>query len=246
MKQNHLIHFEDDDLKIGVNIEDETVWLTQTDICELFQKKKSTISYHITNIFKEDELDENAVVRKNRTTAADGKTYEVTYYNLDVIISVGYRVKSSRGIKFRKWANRILKDYLVNGYVVNISRLETENQKLKELQQIISFVHRVAIEGDVNGDEIINLLSVVKEYEFALDLLDRYDHKTLTIGNVTEAIVKVVSLDEVYEIIKIMKTEFTTDLFGKEKDKSLSSSIETIYQTAFGEDMYPSLEEKAS
>lgn len=144
MKQNHLIHFEDDDLKIGVNIEDETVWLTQTDICELFQKKKSTISYHITNIFKEDELDENAVVRKNRTTAADGKTYEVTYYNLDVIISVGYRVKSSRGIKFRKWANRILKDYLVNGYVVNISRLETENQKLKELQQIISFACRMA------------------------------------------------------------------------------------------------------
>jgi prophage maintenance system killer protein len=171
----------------------------------------------------------------------------VTLYNLDVIISVGYRVKSQRGIKFRKWVTNILKQYMTEGYVISIKILERENEKLKRLQEMISAVHRISIEENISNDEIRTLLSVVKEYQNALELLDQYDHKTISIeGKVTEREVVRVELEEVISLINEMKRGFDSDLFGKEKDKSLSGSIYNIYQTAFEEEIYPSIEEKAS
>jgi len=241
------VHFKNDDFELDVSVEKETVWLSQTQLCELFDRDKSTISRHINRIFKDGELDRESVVAKNATTATDGKTYQTDYYNLDVIISVGYRVKSNRGVMFRKWATKILNTYLTEGYVLNIERLKSENDKLKQLQEMTTMVHRVSLENDISQREIINLLKVVKEYEYALDLLDRYDHKTVSIeGQTTDKTVLKVEIEEVYEIIENMKRGFDSDLFGKEKDDSLPGSIYNIYQTAFGHDVYPSIEEKAS
>lgn len=249
MKQQNLVVFKEEDFTLDVQVENETVWLSQAQICDLFERDKSTVSRHINNIFKEGELDKSSTVAKYATVQTEGErsiTRNVEYYNLDAIISIGYRVKSARGTKFRKWANKILKGYLLDGYVVNISRLEKENEKLKELQNIISMVHRVALETDINKDEIMGLLLVVKDYEFALDLLDQYDHQAVALGDVSNREVNMVHISEVYELIKSMRVDFSTNLFGKEKDKSLSDSLNAIYQSAFGEDIYPSIEEKAS
>jgi prophage maintenance system killer protein/FtsZ-binding cell division protein ZapB len=244
---NKIIHFRDNEFELDVNVDKNTVWLTQAQISELFEKDRTVITRHINNIFKDEELDRDSVSAKNAHTAIDGKTYNTIFYNLDVIISVGYRVKSARGIKFRRWATEILSKYLTEGYVVNINRLKMENEKLKELQNMISLVHRVSLESDASKSEIMNLLSVVKEYEYALDLLDQYDHKTVSIeGKVSDREVIKVELNEVFIIIDEMKREFDSELFGKEKDSSLSGSIYNIYQTAFGEEVYPSIEEKAS
>ena len=242
-----LVHFRDGEFELDVNVDKNTVWLTQAQICELFDKNKSTISRHISSIFNDGELDMNSVVAKNATTASDGKMYSTTYYNLDVVISVGYRVKSSRGVLFRRWATEILNQYLTEGYVVNIKRLEQENDKLKKFQEMVNVVHRISLNTDVNNAEIRNLLSVVKEYEYALELLDQYDHKSVSIeGITTEKEVLKVSVEEVYAIIDEMKRDFDSDIFGKEKDGSLTGSLYNIYQTALGEEVYPSLEEKAS
>ncbi|MCH4890283.1 cytochrome C biogenesis protein CycH [Acidaminobacter sp. JC074] len=245
--ENQLVHFKDGEFELDVNIEKETIWLTQAQICELFERERSVVTRHINNIFKEGELDKDSVSAKNAHTASDGKTYETTFYNLDVIISVGYRVKSPRGILFRKWATKVLNHYLTEGYVVNIKMLERENEKLKQFHDVVNIVHRISLESDATNLEIKNLLSVVKDYEYALDLLDQYDHKTVTIeGKVTQREVQKVELEEVYEIIQEMRRDFDSDIFGKEKDGSLTGSLYNIYQTAFGEDVYPSIEEKAS
>ena len=247
--KNQLVHFIDGEFEIDVNLNEETVWLTQAQICALFERDQSVISRHINNIFKEGELDKKSTYAKNAYVQKEGKrevTRHIEYYNLDVIISTGYRVKSKRGIKFRQWANKILKAYLIDGYAINISMLEKENDKLKELQTIISLVHKVALENDKDGSEIRNLLMVIKDYEYALDLLDQYDHGVLTLNGVTDTEVKKVTVNEIHKIVNEMRTNFSTDLFGVERERSLLDSIENVYQSAFGEDVYPSLEEKAS
>ena len=247
--KNQLAHFIDEEFEIDVKLNEETVWLTQAQICELFERDKSVISRHMRNIFKEGELNRTATVAKNATVQNEGirtVTRDVEYYNLDMIISVGYRVKSKRGIKFRKWANKILKAYLIEGYAINISKLENENEKLKELQKIISLVHKVALEDNKDGSEIRNLLTVIKDYEYALELLDRYDHEELTLDGLTEKEVNKVTTGEIHKIIDEMRTDFSTDLFGVEREGSFLNSIENVYQSAFGEDIYPGLEEKAS
>jgi prophage maintenance system killer protein len=247
--KNKLVHFKDGEFEIDVNLNKETVWLTQAQICELFERDQSVISRHINNIFKEGELDKKSTYAKNAYVQKEGVrtvTRNIEYYNLDLIISVGFRVKSKRGIKFRKWANRILKTYLIDGYAINISRLEKENESLKELQKIISLVHRVALEDKKDGDEIRNLLMVIKDYEYAFDLLDKYDHRAFVLDRVTKTKVSKVTIDEIHKIINEMRTDFSTDLFGVERESSFLNSIENVYQTAFGEDVYPSLEEKAS
>ena len=158
IEKHNLVVFKEDDFALDVQVENETVWLSQAQICELFERDKSTISRHINSIFKEGELDKSSTVAKYATVQTEGGrsiTRYIEYYNLDAIISVGYRVKSARGTKFRQWANKILKGYLVDGYVVNITRLESENQKLKELQNMISLVHRVTLETDIDKDEIM-------------------------------------------------------------------------------------------
>ncbi len=238
-----LVYFKDDEFELDVNVEKETVWLSQAQISKLFDKDRTVITKHINNIFKEGELDKNSNVQKMHFTNIPKP---ITLYNLDVIISVGYRVKSKRGIKFRRWANKILTSYLIEGYAINISKLKNENRKLKELQAIMDMVHRVAIGSESDIDEIKSLLLVVRDYESALKLLDEYDHKTLNIKNATEIPVRKITNSEVYAIIEEMRTEFSSELFGKEKDNSVLSSIEGIYQTAFGEELYPSLEEKAA
>ena len=237
------VYFKDDEFELDVNVEKETVWLSQAQICELFERDQSVLSRHINNIFKEGELDKKSNMQKMHIGGSDKP---VAFYNLDVIISVGYRVKSKRGIKFRRWANKILNSYLIEGYAINISKLKNENRKLKELQAIIDMVHRIAIGSESDVDEIKSLLLVVRDYESALKLLDEYDHKTLNIKNATKTPVRKITENEVYAIIEEMRTEFSSELFGKEKDNSVLSSIEGIYQTAFGEELYPSLEEKAA
>lgn len=220
-------------IKLNVNIENETVWLSLDQMSELFERDKSTISRHIKNIFKDGELSQNSVVANFATTASDGKVYDVTFYDLDVIISVGYRVKSQRGVEFRKWANGVLKDYILKGYAVN-------NNRINELGEVIRIMKRA--ESTLDSKQI---LDVIEKYTVALDLLDDYDHQKIKkpSGNVATY---VLTYDECRNVISNMKFGSESDLFGNEKDDSFKSSINAIYQTFGGQEVYPSLEEKAA
>lgn len=171
--KNEIILFEDNEIKLEVNLNDETVWLNRNQLAELFDRDVKTIGKHINNALKEELETEESVVAKIATTASDGKTYNVEYYNLDMIISVGYRVKSNKGIKFRKWANNILKEYLLKGYAVNQKRLEY----LEKTIRLIDIVTR--LDDDLKTDEGYNMLMVISEYTKALDILDKYDHREL-------------------------------------------------------------------
>lgn len=166
---------------ISVKLENDSVWLNLNQILELFQRDKSVISRHISNIFKENELEKKSVVAKNATTAKDGKTYQVDYYNLDVIISVGYRIKSQRGTQFRIWANKILKDYLIRGYSLNENKLIKQNQQLKELQESVKILDKILSYKEPSNSESIGLLKIISNYAYALDILDKYDYQNLSI-----------------------------------------------------------------
>ncbi len=220
-------------IKLDVNIDKDTVWLSLDQISKLFKRDKSTISRHIKNVFSENELLKDAVVAKFATTASDGKIYNVVYYNLDVIISVGYRVKSKRGVEFRKWANNVLKNYILRGYAVN-------NSRINQLGEIVRIMKRA---NDQLGSK--QILDVIEKYTVALDLLDDYDHQRIKKpnGNVGAY---VLSYDECKDIISKMKFGQESSLFGNEKDDSFKASISAIYQTFGGEEVYPSLEEKAA
>lgn len=201
---------------------------------------------HINNIFKEEELDKKSVSANFALTANDGKVYNTEHYNLDVIISVGYRVKSKRGTQFRMWANKILKDYLIKGYVINEKKLKEQSQKLIELQKTIEILNRTVNTQRIELDEAKGLLDVISQYSYALKILDDYDHQNLYKGSVTLEESYNLSYEESMRIIELMKDEFSTDLFGREKDESFKGSLGAIYQTAFGEEVYPSIEEKAA
>jgi prophage maintenance system killer protein len=241
-----LYETEDGKLSFEVNLNDETVWLSQKEMGELFGKNKRTISEHIRNIFKEKELNENSVVRNFRTTAKDGKNYNINYYNLDVIISVGYRVKSNRGTQFRIWATNILKEYLIQGYAINEKLLKAQNVKLIELQNTIKILKRTVETQKIELDEATGLLKVISDYSYALDLLDAYDHQNVEITSLHRRKAYILTYEEAMRVIESMKTEFATDLFGNEKDDSFRGSLGAIYQTAFGEEVYPSIEEKCA
>ncbi len=223
----------DKNIKLDVNIEDDTVWLSLEQMSELFERNKSTISRHIKNIFLEDELLQDSVVANFATTANDGKIYNVAYYNLDVIISVGYRVKSKRGVEFRKWANNILKDYILKGYAVN-------NNRINQLGEIVRIMKRANNQLDSK-----QVLDVIEKYTIALNLLDDYDHQRIKKpdGNITTYIL---NYEECKSIISNMKFGEKNKLFGNEKDNSFKSSISAIYQTFDNQEIYPSLEEKAA
>jgi len=167
---------------LEVRLEKESVWLNLNHIAALFERDKSVISRHLRNVFREGELDRGAVVAFFATTAADGKTYQVEHFNLDVIISVGYRVKSRQGTQFRIWANKVLRDYLVKGYAINEERLRSNVQKIRELESTISMLSRIIDRRALSADEATGLLRVIADYAYALDLLDRYDHQTLEIS----------------------------------------------------------------
>jgi len=239
----------DGSTQINVQFEEETVWLTQAQMAELFNKGRSTITEHINSIFKEGELIEDMVCRDFRHTtqhgAIKGKTQSksVKYYNLDVIISVGYRVKSKQGTQFRIWANGILKDYLVKGYAINEKRLAQKEQEVQILKDGIHILTRSvdkAIKDRVSDSELLALFAQ------GLTLLDDYDHEELDSKGLTTKDAIFPSLQDYQILIKQMLTEFNSDVFGKEKDKSFESSIAQIAKGFGTEDFYPTLEEKAA
>jgi len=235
--KNEIIIFENQNVKLEVNMKDETVWLSLDQMARLFDRDKSVISRHIKNAL-EEELD-NSVVAKFATTARDGKTYQVEHYNLDMIISVGYRVKSKNGIIFRKWANKILKDYLLKGYAINQRRLEYLEKTIK----LIDIAGR--IDTKLKGSEAQEIIKVINNYKDALNLLDDYDHKRIskprgTINN------RKINYEDCMNIVNKLKFNNDSDLFALERDKGLKAIIGNIYQSFDGKDLYPTTEEKAA
>lgn len=238
-KKNEIILFENQGVKLEVNVKDETVWLNREQIAKLFGRDIKTIGKHINNALKEELSDDNSVVAKFATTATDGKTYQVEYYNLDMILSVGYRVKSKNGIVFRKWANKVLKDYMLKGYAVNQRRLEYLEKTIK----LIDIANR--IDDRLENDDAKEILKVIGEYSRALDMLDEYDHKTLKKpdGNVDT---RVITYEDCITIINSLKYKEESELFGIERDKGLKAIIGNVYQSFSGQDIYNSIEEKAA
>jgi prophage maintenance system killer protein len=233
--------------EISVTLDHDTVWLNLFQLTELFQRDKSVISRHISNIFKEKELEINSVVAKNATTAKDGKVYQVDYYNLDVIISIGYRIKSQRGTQFRIWANKVLKEYLIKGFTLNEQLLTQKTGQLKELQQSVKILGNVLNHKTLNNDESVGLLKIISDYAYALDILDKYDYQNLEIIETSgKEIYQLTYNEAIHQISTAKKVHGNSDLFGKEKDESFKSSLATIYQTFEGVDLYPSIEEKAA
>ena len=215
------------------------MWLTQKQMAELFDKDRRTITRHIQNIYRDGELEENSVCSFFEHTAEDGKTYKVQYYNLDMIISVGYRVNSKRGIMFRKWATAILKDYMIKGYSINQKRLEY----LEKTVKLIDIANR--IDERLEGDDAKEILKVIGGYSKALDLLDDYDHRTLKKikGNTDERMIK---YEDCLDVIEKLKFNQESSLFAVERDKGLESIIGNIYQSFEGQDIYKSIEEKGA
>lgn len=237
--KNEIILFEDGDVKLEVSMQDETVWLTQKQMAELFEKDRKTITRHIQNIYKDEELNENSVCSFFKHTAEDGKTYNVQYYNLDMIISIGYRVNSKRGIAFRKWATNILKEYMLKGYAINQKRLDYLEKTIK----LIDIANR--IDENLENNDVKEILRVIGEYSKALDLLDDYDHKTLKKinGNIDD---RKINYNECINIINKLKFNERSSLFAVERDRGLESIIGNIYQSFGGQDIYRSIEEKSA
>ena len=235
--KNEIILFENQTVKLEVNMKDETVWLSLDQMARLFDRDKSVISRHIKNSFKE-ELDKSSVVANFATTATDGKTYKVEYYNLDMIISVGYRVKSQNGVIFRKWANKVLKDYMLKGYAVNQRRMEY----LEKTVKLIEIANRV--DEEMENSDAKEILKVIGRYSNALNLLDDYDHKTLNKPK-GETSKKKIKYSECIKIIKKLKFNQNSDIFALERNKGLESIINNIYQTFDDVDVYKSMEEKS-
>lgn len=234
MAQKELVIFESEDKTVSLSVpfEEDTVWLNRLQMATLFDRDVKTIGKHVQNAI-EEELSDFSVVANFATTAADGKTYDVAYYSLDVIISVGYRVKSKRGIEFRKWANSVLKQYILKGYAAN-------NRRLEELRQTLQIIRRA--ENQLDSSQI---LSVIEQYTGALDLLDDYDHSRVKKPGGTQDTYRI-TYQEARQVIDSMKFGDTSDLFGNEKDESFKGSIGAIYQTFGGKDVYPTAQEKAA
>jgi prophage maintenance system killer protein len=237
------------EMELKVKLEQETVWLSLDQMAPLFNRDKSVISRHIKNIFKEKELEKDSVIANFATTAADGKTYQVDYYNLDVIISVGYRVKSQNGVKFRIWATKILKQYLVKGYAINEKRLLEAQNKFHELQESVLFLQKQSKKELLKGreTEILNLLS---DYSKTLTLLEKYDKEKLSRpkGAKTKFVLKYADCAGIIAKLKkelIAKKE-AGDLFGRERGGSFEGIVKGLYQTFGKKELYPAIEDKAS
>ena len=234
--KNEIIIFENQDVKLEVNMNEEPVWLTQSQMTKLFKVKQNTIAEHISNIFQEGELDERTSIGISDKSAGGRKP---KLYNLDVIISVGYRVKSQNGVIFRKWATSILKEYMLKGCAINQKRLEY----LEKTVKLIDIAGR--IDQKLDGDEAQGIIKVINNYSNALNLLDNYDHRTVSkpIGTKTK---KQIKYEDCINIINKLKFNSNSDLFALERDKGLKSIIGNLYQSFDGEDVYKSIEEKAA
>jgi len=234
---------------IDVRLENETIWLTQKQMAELFERDVRTINEHIINVYDEGELDETSTIRKFRIVQTEGKrsvNRELDHYNLDMIIAVGYRVKSKIATRFRIWATNILKQYLIEGYAINQNLIQAKNKQLDKLQKAISVLSR-SIENQAQSlGDAQKLTNIIKDFSDGLELLDDFDNKTLdTKGKTTKEAV-VIEKEEFLEIIDKMKPEFGSDVFANPKDDSFESSVRQIYQTFDGKECYPSIEEKAA
>jgi prophage maintenance system killer protein len=235
-----LYEASDGAITLDVRLEGETVWLTQKQMAILFDTERSVVTKHLRNVFKSGELYEKSVCAKFAHTAEDSKVYQTAFYNLDAIISVGYRVNSKRGTQFRIWATNVLRDHILRGYSINDNRL-------KELNQAIRLIAEVADRKALTGDEATALLRVVADYSYALDLLDDYDHERVRTGDTTVRPVSAVAYEEAIRLIERLRSQFGAgDVFGFEKDDSLKGSLANIMQTFDGKELYPSLEEKAA
>lgn len=233
---------------IEVQLDHETVWLNQRQMAELFEKDTDTIGLHIRNLFKEGELLCEATTEESSVVQDEGGRQvrrKIQFYNLDVIISVGYRVKSQRGTQFRQWATRILRDHLVKGYTVNEQRLRDDAAKFSELQQTVDLLTRTLTTQELVTDTGEDVLRVVSDYAYALATLDRYDHGSLIIDKTTPEVLHVIDYEEGIALVRSMKGEFD-GLFGIEKDQGFKSALGTIYQTFDGKELYPSVEEKSA
>ena len=232
----------DGSTQIEVQFEGDTFWLNLNQIASLFDRDKSVVSRHLRNIYKEGELERNSTVAKNATTAQDGKTYAVEYYNLDAILSVGYRVNSKRGTQFRQWATKRLKDYLIEGVAINEQRLAQNNKEIQVLHDGIRILSR-AIEDQASNNEDYAWLH---QFSVGLQLLDDYDHESLDEKGKHTNSADYPSMAEYMVLVEKMRAEFDSDVFGKEKDGGFDSAVNQIRQ-GFGEqEVYPSIEEKAA
>ena len=240
--KNEIVLFENQNIKLEVNMKDETVWLSQQQMSELFDTSRTNIIEHINHIYSDGELDKNSTCQDFRQVRKEGNrnvTRSIPFYNLDMIISVGYRVNSKQGIEFRKWATNVLKDYMLKGYAVNQKRLEYLEKTIK----LIDIAGR--IDQRLNGDEAVEIIRVINNYSNALNLLDDYDHKTVSKPKGTNSDNKI-NYTDCMNIVNKLRFNSDSDLFALERDKGLESIIGNIYQSFNGQDVYPSIEEKAA
>lgn len=237
-------------LEIDVNLKDDSLWLSQRLIADVFEKDSDTIGLHLKNIYSEGELDENTTTAFFSVVQQEGKrevNRKIKYYNLDAILSVGYRVSSKKGTQFRIWANQILKEYLNKGYSINEKKFKEQSRQLDDLKQTVKLLGNVIANKELNSDEATGLLRIVTDYTYALDVLDQYDHQVLQIHNTTSHEIFQITYHAAITAIKGLKDKFGgSALFGNEKDDSFQGSLAAIYQTFGGEDLYPSVEEKAA
>jgi prophage maintenance system killer protein len=250
-KENQIVIYQTNDgvARLEVKLEEGTVWLSQKQMAELFDKGIPTINEHIKNVYKEGELDENSTIRKYRIVQKEGNREvlrETTAYNLDVIISVGYRVKSLRGTQFRIWATNVLKQHIVEGFSLNEERLKAKIENIEKLSQALDIVQRTIESYALTSDEYIGIIKVVTDYNYALKLLDQYDHQKLKIDSISKKEKFRLTYENAIQEIQKMKEKNPSVLFGNEKDKSFESAVNAIYQSFDGKDLYPSLEEKAA
>lgn len=239
-----LYQAEDGQTTLDVQLEKDTVWLTQAQMADLFDLDRSVMTKHIRNIFKSEELEENSVCAIYAHTANDGKKYKTKFYNLDMILSVGYRANSKKATQFRIWANKILKQYLIKGYAIQ-DKIKVE--QYENLRQTVSLLANVLERKELSADEATGLLKVVTDFAYALDVLDKYDHQVLNIEHTSTEQYFTITYSEAMEAIRSLGSKFgSSTLFGNEKDNSFKGSIATIYQSFGGVDLYPSVEEKAA
>ena len=250
MIQDKIVIYQTEDGKtqIDVRLENETVWLTQTQMAQLFKSSRTNVLEHIQHIYEDEELEKEATCRNFRQVRQEGKrtvNRTIIMYNLDMIISVGYRVNSKRGVKFRQWANKVIKDYLIKGYAIN-ERIRHE--QIGELRQLVSMLGRtIQNQPVISTDETTALFEVVTDYTYALDTLDNYDYERLSIDKTTKEEPFHATYENAMQAIDGLREKFGGSvLFGNEKDDSFKSSIGQIYQTFGGEELYPSVEEKAA
>ncbi len=235
---------------IDVKLTENTIWLNQYQLSELFDTDRTSLTKHIKNVYQSGELNEDSTCAKFAQVQQEGARKikrEITHYNLDLIISVGYRVNSKRGTQFRIWANKVLQDYLVKGYALNEQRLKEQTQQFNSLKHTVQLLGNVLKSKELTSDEATGLLKVITDYSYALDILDKYDHQELTIEGTIDHQLFVATYEQAMQAIKGLKDKFGgSSLFGNEKDDSFKGSIGTIYQSFGDVDFYPTIEDKAA